>query len=540
MMHDVLIPRKIKNYYISSQRIIGFDIGKVSIHATQVLFNGTKVTVEKFIEEPLAAGTAADYAERVTQGIKNVLAKADRYQEIYTALNSSVVVFKEIKLPFTSYEKIKMVIDYEVEPLLPFSLQDAVLDFIITKIMTEDGSAQVLAAAVQNQFVAQHIAYFEAAGVSLDRITVDMFALYDLYKRIPTYAALPGGVALIELGMYTTRIGYIQDGQLRGIRSLNKGLMTQVKSISEVKGAAAQEILEDLRRFGFEKDHDANYGQTVHKIATQFWHEINFTLQSFTGSLAPEQAMTKIILLGDGAEIKGLTNFVTSMVQIPCTVFQTNELIKQAEITIKNKNHIPASYLVSMSTVLSLEAQPYFNLRQKQFAFSNEKLFTKQVITASVLVLFIIMTLGINSFIQVRRFKTELNASRDQAIKEIKARFPRIPVEVKSLEDYIDTARLEVNKEEKTWFAFSSQARSSFLKYLLELTSRLDKPALGLTVERITMADDTITLKAHVRGHEELKRLQRDLRQSKMFSIEPQLEPDFTMKITLISNGEES
>jgi type IV pilus assembly protein PilM len=541
MIRDVFIPTKVKNNYLFAQRIIGFDIGKMHVYATQVYFKGTKIIVEKFFDEPLTQSTQADYAERVTQAIKNVLAKVDRYDVLCTSINSSQVIFKEIRLPFVQYEKIKMVVEYEVEPLLPFSLNDAIIDFIITKSIPQEQSSEVLVAAVQNQHVAQHLAYFEHAGVSPAQVTVDMFGLYDLYRRIPSYASLTGGVAIIDLGVYSTRIAYIQDGQLRFIRAIPKGMSNQVKNISDTLSLPQNEVMENLVRFGFEKDHDATYSQAVTKALTSFWYEISFTLQSFTGSLAPEQAVTKILLLGEGAEIKGLINFVSSTLHIPCQVFQATELVSQGALTLKTRNQIPLANIMSLGTVLSCAADGQFNLRQKQFAISDDNTVNKQIIIALVLLFCILTALGVHSFVQIRKFSNELQASQAQMIKELKDRFPRTPENYTKIEDILDYVKLEVNNQEKTWYAFSSQARSSFLKYLLELTSRLDKQNLGLVVEKVSIADDILTLKAHVKSNEDVTRLWRDLKQSKIFTnIEQPLDTEFTMKITLSPNGEES
>ena len=63
----------------------------------------------------------------------------------------------------------------------------------------------------------------------------------------------------------------------------------------------------------------------------------------------------------------------------------------------------------------------------------------------------------------------------------------------------------QVNQEEKIWSAFSGSARSRFLEYLLELTSKIDKTSLGLDVEKLTITRETIILKAQVKDYPELK-----------------------------------
>ncbi len=59
-----------------------------------------------------------------------------------------------------------------------------------------------------------------------------------------------------------------------------------------------------------------------------------------------------------------------------------------------------------------------------------------------------------------------------------------IPEDTNDLEDALQKAQDELAREEKTWFAFSSQSPALFLKYLLELTSHIDKESLELVLEK--------------------------------------------------------
>src|SRR5579859_2297608 len=214
MIKNLFLPEKIKNYYLFPKRVIGFDIGKTYIRATQAYINGKTTTIEKVITQPLPTG--GDYTERVSLGIKSILNSMDKYDAIYTALSSSMVVFKELTLPFTTKEKIALVVSYEVESSLPFTLDSSVIDFIITKTYAD--RSDVVVAAVQKQHIAEHLALFEAAGVQANKILVDLFSLYSLMLQKPDYAHSKEAQAVIDIGFSATNIAYIQSGQLKFIR----------------------------------------------------------------------------------------------------------------------------------------------------------------------------------------------------------------------------------------------------------------------------------------------------------------------------------
>src|SRR5579872_7214957 len=223
MIKDILIPKKFGNYFIFSEQIIGIDIGRTQINAAQIRVSGFTVTIERCWQEPLETNKKP-YDERVVACLKTLLEKINPHSNIHTAISSSQVVFKTLKLPFTNHQKLKMVIPFEVEPLLPFSLQDAIIDFIITKQNVAEGTSEILVAAVQKQHIAHHLSLFQAAGIEPTVITVDMFALYGLYTQIPSYENQQGTTVIIDLGAQSTRIAAIHSQQLSMVRSLPQGL----------------------------------------------------------------------------------------------------------------------------------------------------------------------------------------------------------------------------------------------------------------------------------------------------------------------------
>ncbi len=534
MIKNIFLPDKIGDNYIFAKRIVGIDMGKTHISATQLYVKGTNATIEKSIDEKLDPELAT-YEERVTKALKSIHKQLDRYDEVHSALSSSLVVFKELKLPFISYEKIKMIVNFEVEPLLPFSLADAVIDFIITSTNKIEQSSQVLVAAVQKQYIAQHIQLFKDSGIDPSIITVDLFALYGLYQYIPSYVQRTGGVVLLDLGLNSTRMAYIQNDQLKLIRTLPKGMSTIAKEVAQELKIAPTQAMDHIMRFGLESADWPEYSKAIKKVSTSFWNSIRFTLTSFTVQAAPEQTINALLLLGGGAQIKQITSFVTELLKIPCELFNIDKM--NAAMHIKTKKQIPVESIISLATAIPSPLTQLFNLRKDEFSIADTKLFYKQTITTLVLTICLLGGLFINNYWQVSSLQNELQSSEQETIDILKKRFKNLE-ESGDLEETIEEAQNEVEKEEKTWFAFSGPARATFLKYLLELTNRIDKKALGFKIEKITITEGTMMLKAEVKDFASLKLLEKELRQSKLFSsIEPQNDTKFDMKITLAHNG---
>lgn len=535
MIKNVLIPENIGSYYIFSKRIIGFDLGKTHIRVVQLKLTGTKCIVERWFEQALPAGSANTYDERATQTIQALLKMVDPYDAIHTLIPSSLVIFKNLKMPFSAYNKIKMIIDFEVEPLLPFALSDAIIDFIITK-KTEDDHSELLVAAVQKQHIEDHLQLFASAGVNPALISVDFFSLYGLYKKTASYAKVADGVTLIDIGSHETSIAYINDGQLKSIRTLPKGTDTIAKVISSLLKVDTSAAIEILIRFGLNATENPSQDSSIVEAFAPFLDEINFTLKTFLPQSDHPQPMSHIYLLGSGSTIHNLTEFIHTKTGVACELLQINTIIEGCGFSVSHKNSISNMYLMGLGAAASSQTIASFNLRQKEFSPStNISLFYKQMAIASTFFILLFSSLGLFYFVETGNLSSAANQAEQETVEILHEQFKKIPVG--SLDSMVEEAQDEIKKEEKLWSVFSPN-RTSMLQYLLELTNKIDRDALKFSIDKLHITDNTMKITAHVKDYEALKLLEKELRQSKLFSyVEPQNDPDFTMLIKLIPNA---
>ena len=123
MIQNIFIPEKIGNYYLLPYRTVGIEIEKDFISATLVKATGTKRIIEKTVHEPIDHAITLSMQDQTSAAIERALEKIGKYNYLSVAIPSSLAIIKELILPFTDREKIKMVAPFEVESLLPFSSQ---------------------------------------------------------------------------------------------------------------------------------------------------------------------------------------------------------------------------------------------------------------------------------------------------------------------------------------------------------------------------------------------------------------------------------
>lgn len=535
MLKNVLIPENIGSYYLVGKRVLGLDISKSHVRAIQVMLRGRAITIEKAFQEAVENGTTASNQEKIVEALRVIMGQAHKKCAVHTTLSSSLMIFKTLRLPFVDREKIAMIINYEIEPLLPFASSDALVDFIITKIHTEDSSSEVLVAAVQKHHVIQHLDMLAQAGIDPEVVTVDMFNLYALYERVPTYQQHMGGVALIDIGFTHATIAYVFNRQLRMIRSLPRGMAYFAKQIHQDLSIPISEAFDLLQRFGLEPNNNLAYSESISKIMSNFVQEIQFTLTSFSSKDA--ERLELIVLTGDSAAIKNIERFMTQLMGVNCEQLGFNGLITQHIVKNKLPSMVHHVFAQSLANALPSLLTEQSNLRQKEFAITDVRTFVQQLVVGSILTVLLFGILGFNYWQRTRLLSHEIQTSQQEIIRALKQHF--VLSQDRDLEELIVSAEEKVKKEEQMWFAFSGQARSSFLKYLLALHA-LDKEGLGLVVDRLDISRGMLTLKARVKDYDALRKLEKDLKQSPLFSsVEPQEKTDFTMRITLAKNGGE-
>jgi len=487
------VPETIGSYQVIPERNAGIIIEKNSINVCVVLLKGKSIVVEQAFTQLLPAGTATDYTERVEATLAQIKKRIGSYDKLWTVLPSSIAFTKELTLPFTTREKITLVLEHEIASLLPVSLDQVIMDFVITQINPEQKNSQVLAIAIQKQHIAEHLSYFEAAGMSPDVITLDALALYNL-MQYTNIIKEPGQHVIVDVAFATTRIIIIENNKLQSMRTLSAGISTIAKGLSTRLNNKAGEALDMLIRFGLNNPSDANYQTMVNQELNDFCTLINRTL------VAIPPASRNLVLIDSNTMIPDLCNQLAVCLNMPCQIITMRSFEKHSSIRLVDAVK-DAKPLLSLGLVLPFSQNYFVNFRKDEFKKANTAEFLTQAIIAGVLIIGLFATLLFHHYRQVHILRASLENARRATISRLRESL-NIEENFKRVADALEAAKTIVDKQEATWFAFSAQTRSSFLNYLEGLSTAIDKEALGFKLKRLVLTKDTITIQGQVKGWE--------------------------------------
>jgi len=493
MIKEIFLPEKTKTRRLISQRMVGISIQEETVTAAQIYATPSTTITEKLLEEKIIAGAPTRYEERLGETLKTILGKVAKYNQLRIAVPSSIVTFKELTLPFVDIEKIKMVVEYEVEPKLPFSISEAIVDFIVTDQNKENNQSQVLVAAVRKQDLQSFFNVFKEINIDPDCITVDLIASYGLYLQVPEYKELTNATAIVDIDHSSTSVAFLLNGKMRLVRNIAKGLKTISEHIAKETEKPIEEVLKKMKEQGVQNHTDKAFLESAKKHLTNFMTDIQFTLNSFSLKLNFYDDITKILFIGKGSHIKGMEHFCSTLLQIPCENFSCSKLFKTKIFRNKTKT-IPQNwtdYTLALGTATIEPTHDAFNLMKKEFAKKHFPLMHKQLITAAILTIVIFATIAARGYLQIKTLRATAERREAQTIKKLKQIFPPGSSSLKKtrLSALINDASKEVSRREGAWAPFL-QENLKPLEILQDLTKTIDKKLFNVQIEKVAIDSD--------------------------------------------------
>jgi general secretion pathway protein L len=193
-------------------RTLALDVGGATLRAALVESTLRSQRILGFYVTPRSDDLAADLRTLTT-------AHDLHWDEVISALPGHLVAHRVLTLPFHDRKRLDQTVPFELENQLPFDLDDAVVDY---QVLGRDGDAAVVLAAFASKVaVREHLALLAAAGV--DPRVVDLTPLAVVNVLRIAQVGRGAQSAFIALDHDRATVGVLEDGRLRGLRTLSRG-----------------------------------------------------------------------------------------------------------------------------------------------------------------------------------------------------------------------------------------------------------------------------------------------------------------------------
>lgn len=316
---------------------VGLDIGTSAVRAA-VLQGGKKgaPVLRKYGEVGLPKG-AVEGGEIVDPAVVadavSRLWKSSKLPKkgVVMGLANQRIIVRRVEVPDMSDEALRASLPQHVGEHIPMATEDAVLDFVPLEDIPggegEEARRAILVVAAQREMVDQFLGVVESAGVRVDAVDLQAFALV----RSVFGARIPLGdapQAVVSLGAGMTQVIVTKDGTLRFLRLIPIGGNDMTRALSTGLGIAPEEAEEIKRRVGVHADPGAGFGASSNpddrardiltEQAAQLIEEIRGTLEFYNSSSA-DAAVGELMISGNAARLPHLATRMGMALDMPVT-----------------------------------------------------------------------------------------------------------------------------------------------------------------------------------------------------------------------------
>ena len=279
---------------------VGLDIGSRYVKVVQVSHAGDVPEVSRIAMRPLSNAPAdLPDAAPVVETVAGLLRDAGLSgQDVVTGVGGHDVIVKRIELERMEPSELREVIRWEAEQHLPFDTADVELDF---QILTPGDPMDVLLVAAKRDLVRTTAEVARAAGLAVQVMDVDGFALYNALARNHPDAT-EGVVVLADIGWRTTTMVVVEEGIPAVTRDLPFGVRSLRNTVQREMGLSRQSAEATVRGRQVSSDLRAVIESGADEIAMGLGRAAAF-LKTRPADLGPG----RVYLSGGGARIPGFS-----------------------------------------------------------------------------------------------------------------------------------------------------------------------------------------------------------------------------------------
>jgi type IV pilus assembly protein PilM len=301
----------------------GLDIGNHSIKVAQCN-PGSKPELKAIghIETDSNITTIDDENSKnmLAEKIKQVKeASGITTKSVIAALPEAAIFTRLILLPDLPEDQIEQSLFYEARQYLPIPPSDVQLDYlkIAKKTVDNKNMVQALLVAAPKTVVNKYMDVISRAGLELIAMETETMATT---RAITHNQQLDGSTLIIDFGANGTDLSVVKGQYPIFSQSLATGSDALTKAIASDFGLEYSQAEQYKRTYGLLPEQaDGKIAKSLYPVMQIIINEINKTLNYFRAHLQ-ESTPKKIFIVGDGAKLPGLGEYLSKSLGIPSEV----------------------------------------------------------------------------------------------------------------------------------------------------------------------------------------------------------------------------
>lgn len=331
----------------------GLDIGNHSLKAVQTKYIGAEsAELVKIAKHDIAEGVINTRDLNIlADEVKKLRESADiATKKVVIALPESSIFSRLILLPEVDDAKLEQSIHYEAKQYLPVAIEDVQIDWIpITRSESEGKKfIQLLLVAAPKKIVGKYLELMEICGLEAIAVETETVATARTYTYNNNFVE---SILIMDFGGTNTDISVVRGKNVIFSQSIGTGSDVLTRALASEFNLDMLQAEQYKRTYGLLKDQaDGKIAQALRPMMTIILNEINKTINYFREHLR-ENTPTQIFILGDGANLPGLAEYLSEVLGIPAKV---NDPVLGLNMSKKLREEIGQISTVGFSVALGL------------------------------------------------------------------------------------------------------------------------------------------------------------------------------------------
>jgi general secretion pathway protein L len=465
-------------------KILGIDINQDFISAVQII-GGMKGFQVLSYAVVMVGDNPSDALNEIAQ-------QMDLKSETCVAsIDGSHIAYQSLTMPFKDPRKIKQTLPFELEPLLPFPIEDIVVDFNITKNAEQ---SEILAVSARKALVAEYLQTVRSFGIHPKVIDIRPVPIaYWLLSQFET----PDSGVVIDIGQKKSTLVLFIDRRIVLVRNTSlENAGRPVPSTPEA-GTASKELVESISK-------------SLHR-------DLKNTLRSLSAQMKGEIKPEKIFITGISSQQEGLIDALTELTGTPVELVDVSKDIRLRMDYNTSELWNPAL----MSGALSLALREFkkghgFNLMKGEFEIKkgflkSVKELKKIAIALLVIFAFLMFDAGSDYYLVKKRYQAaeQRNANLFMQlfpeVKEVKFPLQQLKQKIDELKKSAVTLPSDINKEQK------------ILDLINDISKRIPK-AVDIDVSSLVIDAETVRISGQTDSFNTVNTFKTELEPSSYFS----------------------
>lgn len=295
--------------------ILGLEIGSSTIKIIEVIKKGTALIVKNFSllptpEDCIHNGVISN-AEMLRSVIEEELRKKKyKSKKVVAIIQSNGIIIRNAIMDPYPDKAIKQLLEIKTQDYLPVETSQYQIDYRIMNAIEEEGRIKnkLLLVAAPNTVILPVANLIKSLKLTPVLISIPSEALTNMFNpKKPMIYEETGNVLVLDIGSKSTTVTVIEEGEALLTRMINFGVTSIDQSIKEeeIGPQTGGDDLEELLTHIIKPQIEYNIVSEIERI-------LQFYYSSYNGGL-----IKKIYLIGGGATIKGIREYMREALNIP-------------------------------------------------------------------------------------------------------------------------------------------------------------------------------------------------------------------------------